>query len=182
MKKRNTVIATFLLLAAVSLGVGYAALTDSFNIHGDVGANKNNENLKCVLDGETEESTVISTVDGVFCQWATTTGAAAIDGRTDCELKFVNLTTMNDTAWAKLVVENRSIDDDSLTATLSAPTVTHSLAASIFEVSVAWEGGANPTIAPGEHAILNISVKLKTTPTNAIDSSALTISFTATTA
>ena len=182
MKKRNTAIATFLLLAAVSLGVGYAALTDSFSIHGDVGANKNNENLKCVLDGETEESTVISTVDGVFCQWATTTGAAAIDGRTDCELKFVNLTTMNDTAWAKLVVENRSIDDDSLTATLSAPTVTHSLAASIFEVSVAWEGGANPTIAPREHAILNISVKLKTTPTNAIDSSALTISFTATTA
>ena len=181
MKKRNTAIATFLLLAAVSLGVGYAALTDSFSIHGDVGANKDNENLKCVLDGETEESAVISTVDGTYCQWATTTGAAAIDGRTDCELKFVNLTTMGNEAWAKLVVENRSIDDDSLIATLSAPTVTHSLEASIFEVSVAWEGGATPIIAPGEHAILNISVKLKTTPTDAIDASALTISFTAAT-
>lgn len=183
MKKRNTAIATFLLLAAVSLGVGYSALTDSFSIHGDVGANKDNENLVCVLDGETSNSTVISTVDETFCQWATPTGAAAIDGRTDCELKFVNLTTMGDTAWAKLVVENRSIEDDALTATLSVPTVTHSLEASIFEVSVAWEGGVdNPVIAPGEYAVLNISVSLKTTPTNAIDSTALNISFTATTA
>ena len=182
MKKRNTAIATFLLLAAVSLGVGYAALSDSFSIHGDVGANKDNENLKCVLDGETAKSSIISTVDGTYCQWATTEGAAAIDGRTDCELKFANLTTKGQAATANLVVENRSINDASLTATLSAPTVTHSLAASIFEVSVAWEGGVTPTIAPGEYAILNISVSLKTTPTNAIDSSALNISFTATTA
>ena len=186
MKKRNTAIATFLLLAAVSLGVGYAALTDSFNIHGDVGANKDNENLVCVLDGETANSSVVSTVDGTYCQWATSEGAAAIDGRTDCELKFVSLTTKGQTATADLVVENRSINDNSLIATLSAPAVTHNLDTNVFDVSVAWDWtvtAENPTpvIKPNEHAVLKISVSLKTTPTNAIDASSLTISFTATT-
>lgn len=36
MKKRNTTIFAFLLLAAVGMGVGYAALTQEMGVHGDV--------------------------------------------------------------------------------------------------------------------------------------------------
>ena len=35
MKKRNTTIFAFLLLAAVGMGVGYAALTDNLGINGN---------------------------------------------------------------------------------------------------------------------------------------------------
>lgn len=38
MKKRNTTIFAFLLLAAVGMGVGYAALTDNLTVGGNVGA------------------------------------------------------------------------------------------------------------------------------------------------
>ena len=179
MKKRNKFIATFLLFAAVSLGIGYAALTDSFTVHGDVGANKNNENLKCVFDGDA------STVDGTYCTWATEQGSAAIDGRTDCELVFQNLNTKGQVAKAKLVVENRSINDASLTAVLSEPTVTHHLNASVFKVTAHWEGPSGavtaPTIASGESATIHIEIEMLTTPTNAIDASALSVTFTATT-
>ena len=179
MKKRNKFIATFLLFAAVSLGIGYAALTDSFTVHGDVGANKNNENLKCVFEGATSE------VDGTYCSWATQQGSFAIDGRTDCELVFQNLNTKGQKAWAKLVVKNKSIDDDSLTAVLSEPTLTHHLNASVFSVAAHWEGQSGavtaPTIAPGESATLHIVIEMLTTPTNAIDASALSVTFTATT-
>ena len=36
MKKRNTTIFAFLLLAAVGMGVGYAALTQEMGVNGDV--------------------------------------------------------------------------------------------------------------------------------------------------
>ena len=182
MKKRRGALLTFLFCACVGLGVGYAALTDSFSIHGDIGANKDNENLVCVFDGETANSTIVSTVDGTHCQWATENGASAIDGRTDCELKFTGLTTKDQVASAKLVVENRSIEDASLTATLSAPDVVHHLDPSVFQVTVKWEGDeANPVIAPRAYATLSIEVKMLTTPTTAIDASAFSVSFTATT-
>ena len=36
MKKRNTTIFAFLLLAAVGMGVGYAAFTQDFLVDGDI--------------------------------------------------------------------------------------------------------------------------------------------------
>ena len=42
MKNRKTVVVAFLLVAAMLLGVGYAALTDTLNIQGDFEVSQNN--------------------------------------------------------------------------------------------------------------------------------------------
>lgn len=183
MKKRRGALLTFLFCACVGLGVGYAALTDSFVINGEVGANIDNENLVCVFDGEeTVSRDRVSTVDGTYCRWATDNAALGIDGKTTCELKIGGLTTKGNKATAMLIVENRSIDDPSLTAKLSTPNVTHSLNEELFGITVHWENDvATPTIAPGGYATLHVEVELLTTPTEAVTATDFLVTFTATT-
>ena len=184
MKKRNTAIATFLLLAAMSLGIGYAALTDSFTVQGELGANVNNDNLVVVFDGETEKTSEVSTVDGTYCNFATPAGAAAIDGKNICELSYSNLTTANQIATATLRVENRSINavGTELDATLSAPSVDYGeIDQELFEISAKWES-ADTVLAPGESNNLLVSVKLKRTTTSSVTAKDFTIKFSATTA
>ena len=55
MKKRNLLVSGFFLLAGLTLGVGYAALTDGFVVFGDVGASADQNNLQVVFtDYETD--------------------------------------------------------------------------------------------------------------------------------
>ena len=182
MKQKRIIIALFLCFAFLGLGIGYAALTDTLKVSGDLGANINNDNLVIVFDGETENSDVVSTVDGVHCNFATTAGAAGIDGRTTIELTVSGLTTKGDQATATLIVENRSIEDESLTATLSDPSVNYGdLDQELFEITAEWVED-DLTIASGEYKTINITITLKTTPTASVDAKAFEVTFTAVTA
>ena len=185
MKKRNTAIATFLLFAAISLGVGYAALTDSFTVQGELGANVNNDNLVVVFDGETANTSEISVVDGVYCNFATPAGAASIDGKNICELSYSNLTTAGQVATATLRVENRSTNyvGTELDATLSTPTVDYGeVDQSLFEITATWENSADVVLAPGESNNLLVNVRLLKTTTASVTSKDFTVKFSATTA
>ena len=191
MKKRRTAVCAFLLAACATLGMGYAALTDSFTVYGDLGANINNENLVVVFDGETTNTTDVSSVDGVYCNFATNVGA--IDGRTSVELVVGGLTTKGQIATAQLRVENRStaalgneldavlteepsvnygtIDDDmfTITATWADKTADGLLLKPITNV-----GSGTP-----DYNVLNVVVTLNSTPTQSVTASRFEITFTA---
>ena len=182
MKQKRIVIALFLCFAFLGLGIGYAALTDTLKVSGDLGANVNNDNLVVVFDGETTNSSVVSSVDGTYCKFATDAGVAGIDGRTTIELVVSGLTTMGDTATATLIVENRSIDDDALTATLSAPTINYGeLDQEMFKITAEWVED-DLSIASGEYKTIIISITLLTTPTASVDAKSFEVTFTAVTA
>ena len=191
MKKRRTALFAFLLTAAVSMGIGFAALSDSFTINGELGANVNNNNLIVVFDGETAVTPEVSETQA-FCSFATDAGAAAIDGKTTCELNFSGLSTKGDTAHAHLRVENRSTQfaGDELDATLSAPTVDYkSVDQSMFKITATWENEGNLKLEPMEKEgatnysnVICVKVELLTTPTASVTSTGFTVSFQALTA
>lgn len=189
MKKRRIVVLAFLLFAALSLGIGYAALTDSFTVTGDLGANVDNSNLIVVFDGETTNTTEVSTVDGTHCNFATANGASGLDGKTVAELTISGLTTKGDQAWAKLVVVNRSTaaKDDELDATLSVPAVNYKeLDQNMFKITATWEkiGGGAPDdqiLQVNEAMIVHILIELQETPTSSVTAKSFEVSFTATT-
>ena len=174
MKNRRLSIFVFLMIAIATLGIGYAALSDSFTIYGDLGANMDNSNLVVVFDGAD------STTDGTY---ATIDGN--IDGLTSAEITFSHMTTKDQVATAKLVVENRSTNyaGSELDATLSTPVVTKTdINSSVFEISAVWENPTDLVIAPGESNAIIITVKLLKTPTASIDAKSFSVTFTATTA
>ena len=187
MKKRRTALLAFLLTAGVSMGIGFAALSDSFTIYGDLGANVDNSNLVVCFDGETTKTPEISKVDEVYCNFATPSGAASIDGKTACELTFQGLDTKGDYATAYLRVENRSTvaANNELDAKLSTPKINYgTLDQNVFKITAEWadatDDGVN--LAPGEANTINVKVELLKTPTSSIDASSFEITFTATTA
>ena len=187
MKKRRTALLAFLLTAGVSMGIGFAALSDSFTIYGDLGANVDNSNLVVCFDGEDVNTPEKSTVDGVYCNFATSAGAASIDGKTACELTFQGLDTKGDYATAALRVENRSTlaAANELDATLSTPAISYgTIDQTVFRITAEW-ADATPeglVLAPNEANTINVKVELLKTPTASIDASSFEITFTATTA
>ena len=190
MKKRRTALFAFLLTAAVSMGIGFAALSDSFTINGELGANVDNNNLVVVFDGETAVTPEVSEAQA-YCSFATEAGAASIDGKTACELNFSGLNTIGDTAHAHLRVENRSTQfaGDELDATLSTPTVDYkNIDQTMFKITATWEHDnlvLEPMTKEGATNYSNVicvKVELLVTPTASVTASAFTVSFQALTA
>ena len=116
MKKRNLFIATFLVLALLFLGVGYASLSNNLAINGSLSATKNNDNLKVEFVGVTQST---KEPDGsestAFTLTTTSVGQTAT-------LAVNNISVVGQTAIATFVVQNNSIDlqSDSLTAILDS--------------------------------------------------------------
>ena len=93
MKKRNTTIFAFLLLAAVGMGVGYAAISQEFEVGGDITVNTTaaEEELEkdVYFSGKTEDKCTVTINDE---------HSASID---------VNgLEVINDVATATLTIQN----------------------------------------------------------------------------
>lgn len=170
MKNRRLSIFVFLMIAMATLGIGYAALSDSFTIYGDLGANVDNSNLVVVFDSDSTADGTYANIDG------------NIDGLTSAEITFSNMTTKGQVATANLVVENRSTNGGAeLTATLSDPVVTATgIDATVFKITAAWANN-DLTIAPTESNTIVITVELLKTPTASIDAKSFSVTFTATT-
>ncbi len=190
MKKRRTALLAFLLTAGVTMGIGFAALSDSFTINGELGANIDNNNLIVCFDGESAVTTEISETIA-YCSFATDAGAAAIDGKTTCELNFTGLTTKGDTAHADLRVENRSTQfaSNELDALLTEPSIDYkTVDKKIFEITAYWKQDNLKLEPMSKEGAVNFSnvicvqVKLLVTPTASVTSTAFAISFQAQTA
>lgn len=196
MKKRRISIAAFLAFATVSLGVGYAALTDSFTIYGDLGANIDNENLVVEFTSiETDGSTTDGSRNGKDDGYCALSGSL---GATSAELSFHNLDTKGSIAWADLTVTNNSSGavGSELDAQLSNITIDFkTLDREMFDITATWEDAEdtilsaartekddqdNDVVIDAESNVIKVKVELLRTPTSSIPASKFVVTFTAT--
>ena len=140
MKRRRTLVISILLVAALCLGIGYAALTDTLTIGGNANVKPHAENLKVEFTDITEikKCTAAIQTDKTVASFTTT-----------------QLLTTGDTASAKFTVTNNSPE---LSATIDAPVITNNNT-EYFEITTDFPA-AGKTLAKGESMQFTVTVKL----------------------
>ncbi|MBQ9773933.1 MAG: hypothetical protein IJW30_04645 [Clostridia bacterium] len=160
MKNRRTILVAFLLIAAMTIGVGYAVLTDELKAHGTTGVNV--DDAKEVFDEDIYFSKAVI---------ASTTGTATIsnlidDGGADQGTNdYVSITIndgflkeVGDQAIVTLTVKSES----DLAVTMAIPTITNNNS-TYFAVTTTWS--TETVIAAKGTADIVITVELIKTPT-----------------
>ena len=176
MKKRNLLVSSFFLLAGLTLGVGYAALTDGFVVFGDIGAQANSNNLQVVYtDYET---------DGVRCSVV-----GDPTGTNSAELSFDGFDAAGETGTCALTVTNLTPGavGDELDVLLEEATVKNgTMNTEYFSVTAVWRDAdlileaARDGVTAGSN-ILDVTVTLKKTPTESVTTGRFEVVFSATT-
>lgn len=142
MKKRRNLIIAFLLIAALALGIGYAAVTDSLSIGGNATVKPHQDNLDVIFD---------SIKDQNKCT------AAIQTDKTVATFTTTQLTDGGDTATATFVVINNSAE---YSATIDKPDIVITTGNLYFDVQTNW-GEASRTLAPNETTEFTVTVTLK---------------------
>lgn len=160
MKNRKTVVVAFLLVAAMLLGVGYAALADELELDGSVSVKV--EDVSEAFEADIYFSKVIS---GDGCN--ATIHDAADGDEDDGGTITVNtgaLKEVNGEVIATYTIKN----DNDLAVTITKPTVANGLLTNsnteYFDVHVNW---ANDTMTLAANSTIDVvvTVKLIKTPT-----------------
>lgn len=144
MKKKRTFLVVALLVAALSLAVGYAAITKNLAVTGSASATPNNDNFKVRFTGTPETSDANKVT-------------ASITSDLAAKINVSGLTTTGDTVTATYTIENYS---DELGANLAVGNITNNNS-EYFEVTALL---AAPAIAKGATTTLTVTVKLLKTP------------------
>lgn len=155
MKRRRSLIISLLLVAAISLGVGYAALTDVLDINGSADVNQTaaeeafNEDIyfKAAVANQTGNVASVDANDNDMASFTASTLKGAGDTAT------FTFTIANDGDVDALVTPSFAADGNSN--------------AEYFEVSSDWAGQAK-TIGAGQTLTYTVTVKLIKTPTETI--------------
>ena len=159
MKKKRTFLVVALLVAVLSLAVGYAAITKNLSVTGSASATTDDNNFKVRFTGT-------PTTNGGSKVTATITNELA------AKINVSGLTTTGDTVTATYTIENYSAE---LGANLEVGSITNTNS-EYFEVTASL---AKPAIAKGETTTLTVTVKLLKTPI-ANQSTDITVPVTAT--
>ena len=155
MKKRRTLIISLLLVAALCLGIGYAALTDVLDINGTADVNQSaaeeafNEDVyfSAAVANEAGNVASVDTNDNDMASFTASTLKGAGDTAT------FTFTIKNDGDVAALVTPTLAADGNSN--------------AEYFSIVSDWN--AQPkTIAAGDSETYTVTVKLLKTPTESI--------------
>ena len=158
MKKRNTTIFAFLLLAAVGMGVGYAALTDNLTLNGTVGANKTVADTQWDEDIYFSAASIKSQTDG-----SVATLTHNIGTNTDALiLDLSGMTLKGETVVIQVTVKNDNVDYDANLITTTAFTST-TAAADDFTISSTFNDTID--IEASNSYTFEISVTLEVQPT-----------------
>ena len=144
MKKKRTFLVVALLVAALSLAVGYAAITKNLAVTGSASATPDNDNFKVRFTGTP------TTSDG-------TKVTAEVTNELAAKINVSGLTTTGDTVTATYTIENYSAE---LGAALEVGSITNTNS-NYFKVTASL---AKPAIAKGETTTLTITVELLKTP------------------
>lgn len=172
MKNRKTVIVAFLLVAAMLLGVGYAALTDTLTINGTLAANA--EDFK----DEFEEDIYFSAVDNITYSNSATSGVTAtVDADAkpdDVSFELAAGTLKNKDEYITLTYTIKSESD--LPATITLDPITNS---DHFTVTTDWNGAK--TLAAGGTITVTVTVTLTKTPSENVTGETVKLTFNATT-
>ena len=155
MKRRRSLIISLLLVAAISLGVGYAALTDVLDINGS--ADVNQTAAEEAFNEDVYFKAAVANQAG---------NVASVDANDNDMASFTasTLKGANDTATFTFTITNDGDVDALVTPTLAADGNSN---AEYFEVSSDWAGQAK-TIAAGQSLTYTVTVKLIKTPTETI--------------
>ena len=146
MKKRRSLLAAFLLVSSVIIGVGYAAVSQTLEFKGRVGATATNEFDVSFKDYQEQNETT-------FCSLVGTLGPRY------AELSFTGFTKVGDTSVVHLSVINNTPQTVGLSAQLGdLPAISSS--SEYFNISCAWGDGQPRTIASGETSYIVVTVKL----------------------
>lgn len=172
MKKRRTLVIGLLLVAALCLGIGYAALTDDLLINGQI--NYDPEVAEDELDGDV---LFTATTHDDYCYSA----VSGSDATGDTALLYIGgdlvayeLAAPGQVAVATYTVTNNYESPVQITLDEEVTTLLNGK----FNVIVDLSGVAN--IAPGGEGIISISVEPEDVLTEAISAEAFAFNFTAT--
>ena len=141
MKRRRTLIIAVLLIAALALGIGYAAITDTLTIGGNANVKPHTENFSVIFEDiqEQKKCTAAIQTDKTVATFTTT-----------------QLVNGGETASALFIVKNTSPE---YKATIDAPTIAITAGDEYFDVTTDF-GTASKTIAPNETIQFTVTVTL----------------------
>ena len=175
MKKRRTIIISLLLVAALALGVGYAGMSGSIKINGDVVNKPHEVNLTFESTGDGNEKTEIAQSTGT----GTGSDVSSITISTDKKLatfSIRNLSHKDEYVLATLVVKNNNEYDVKLE---SNPGFTYALETGVpefFTVQTTWIEKIDPNthtddlvLQKGETRVLEVKVIMVNSTANQYD-------------
>ena len=156
MKRRRTLITSLLLVAALVLGIGYAALTDVLDINGS--ATINQSAAEDAFDMDVYFSAAVANEEG---------NTASVNSNDNDKASFTvnTLKGKGDVATFTFTIKNDGDVDAVVTPTLAA--TGGNTNPEYFKVSSDWDGQAK-TIAAGGSETYTVTIELLKTPTETI--------------
>ena len=143
MKKRRSIIIALLLIAALALGIGYAAVTDSLTIGGNATVKPHQDNLDVIFTDIKDKTACTATIqtDATVATFTTT-----------------QLVNGGDIAKATFVVTNQSPE---YKATIAAPTIAITSGGEYFDVTTDFGTDSRTLNAKDGTTEFTVTVKLK---------------------
>ena len=158
MKKRRTLIVSLLLIAALALGIGYAALTDVLDINGS--ADINQSAAEEAFNADVYFTNAVANQEG---------NSASVDSSDNDMANFTasTLKGAGDTATFTFTIANNSDVAAVVTPSLASDGNSNT---EYFEIKSDWNATAR-TMAAGSTDTYTVTVKLLKTPTETLHGS-----------
>lgn len=161
MKKRRSSIIVFVLVAALCLGIGYAALTDVLDITGSADVNQS------AAESEFNEDVYFT---AAVANDGGNTASVNADNNDKASFTVNSLAGQGDTASFTFTIYNAGDLDATVTPTLNA--TLGNTNPEYFKISSDWDGAAK-TLTAGGSLTYTVTVELLKTPTETIAASFL---------
>lgn len=163
MKNRKVVVIAFLVIAAMMLGIGYAALTDTLDITGSADVNVSE------LEKEFEDDIYFS---AAVANGENTPNTASVnaDNKDKASFSAKSLVEKGDTASFTFTIQNDSAHTVSVTPKLNA--TLGNTNPEYFSIVSDWDGSTKD-IAPNGNITYTLTVELLKDPTEAVSGSFL---------
>lgn len=147
MKNRRIVIVAFILVAALTMSVGYALLSRDLKIEGK--AKSTPDNINVIFSAA--EIDAAATTDS-----AEASSSAGAPGDYTISMTASNLVKIGEKVVAKYTIKNNNEYD----VTLKKPTITETGDAEYFEVTTDWGTDASITLEAGKTKDIIVTVEL----------------------
>ena len=171
MKNRRTVVVAFLVAAVMLLGIGYAALTDTLTINGDLKSDPSASQNE--FDGDIYFSATSIVQDDTGNQAA----SQILEGRDDAKIEAKHFSEEGQVVKVKFTITNDAENDFAAIITPNALTLTNGSEGTdhahkpIFSATWSWnesaEDTASYTLQPGESKDLWVTITVIERPTDA---------------
>ena len=155
MRNRKRVVVSFLLVACMLIGIGYAALTDVLDINGTVDVNQSAAEAAFDADIYFTDATPANTGDSAYI---------STDDPDMAGFSIASLSGKGDTASFTFTISNFGDLDATVTPTLASDGNTNP---TYFKITSDWEGRAK-RLEAGSTLTYTVTVELLETPTASI--------------